>query len=55
MDNTINDVHSVLLEMLQWFHHQCEKNGLRYYIVGGTMLGAVGMTILMSQCHEKII
>ena len=41
MDNTINDVHSVLLEKLQWFHHQCEKNGLRYYIVGGTMLGAV--------------
>ena len=32
MDNTINNVHSVLLEMLQWFHHQCEKNGLRYYM-----------------------
>lgn len=41
MNDKIDDIHSVLLEMLQWFHRQCEKNGLRYYIVGGTMLGAI--------------
>ena len=30
-----------LLLMLEWFHDFCEKNGLTYYIVGGTMLGAL--------------
>ncbi|MBC5622073.1 MULTISPECIES: phosphorylcholine transferase LicD [Butyricimonas] len=41
MNNKIDVVHSVLLEMLQWFHEQCERNGLRYYVVGGTMLGTI--------------
>ncbi len=27
--------------MLKWFHHYCEENHLRYYALGGTMLGAV--------------
>lgn len=31
---------SMLLDMLKWFHAFCEKNGLRYYALGGTMLGA---------------
>ena len=30
-----------LLEMLKWFHGYCEKHALRYYAIGGTMLGAV--------------
>lgn len=30
-----------LVDMLQWFHSLCEKNHLRYYIIAGTMLGAV--------------
>ena len=30
-----------LLEMLRWFHDFCEKNKLRYYVLGGTMLGAI--------------
>mgnify|MGYP003289644159 CR=1 FL=1 len=30
-----------LIDMLSWFHDLCEDNNLRYYIVGGTMLGAV--------------
>lgn len=29
-----------LLEMLGWFHRYCHENGLTYYIVGGSMLGA---------------
>jgi len=32
---------SLLLEMLSWFHDFCVDNNLRYYVVGGTMLGAV--------------
>lgn len=36
-----NDQLKVLLvDMLKWFHAFCEKNGLRYYALGGTMLGA---------------
>lgn len=35
------DVHPILLEMLEWFHKQCVKNNLRYYVIGGTMLGAI--------------
>lgn len=30
-----------LLEMLRWFQDFCEKNKLRYYVLGGTMLGAI--------------
>lgn len=30
----------MLLDMLKWFHSFCEGNGLRYYALGGTMLGA---------------
>lgn len=42
MSNTeTNQVHCVLLNMLQWFHQECKNNNLRYYIIGGTMLGAV--------------
>lgn len=31
----------MLTEMLAWFHRVCTRNGLRYYVLGGTMLGAV--------------
>lgn len=31
----------MLIDMLAWFHDFCVEKGLRYYIVGGTMLGAV--------------
>lgn len=30
-----------LVPMLAWFHNFCETHGLRYYIIAGTMLGAV--------------
>ena len=29
-----------LLDMFQWFHSFCQENGLQYYAIGGTMLGA---------------
>ena len=30
----------ILLEMLRFFHRVCEENGLTYYALGGTLLGA---------------
>ena len=30
-----------LTKMLSWFHNTCVNNNLRYYIIAGTMLGAV--------------
>ena len=30
-----------LLEMLKWFHSYCVENNIRYYAVGGTMIGAM--------------
>lgn len=38
---TIAKKHTILLKILNWFHDACTKANLRYYIVGGTMLGAV--------------
>lgn len=35
----LTDLQSKLLEMLLWFHEFCKKNKIRYYVVGGTMLG----------------
>ena len=37
----LSPVQTKLLEMLGWFHRYCHEHGLRYYIVGGSMLGAV--------------
>lgn len=34
------EVQTYLLDMLHFFHDFCEKNNLRYYALGGTMLGA---------------
>ena len=35
------ETQQVLLDMLDAFVEYCEKHGLRYYLVGGTLLGAV--------------
>lgn len=37
----MTDLQSRLLELLVWFDHFCRENHLRYYAVGGTLLGAV--------------
>lgn len=39
MDN--QELKSVLADMFGWFHQFCEAHQLRYYMLGGTMLGAV--------------
>lgn len=36
-----NKVKHTLLKMFAWFHDFCEVHNLRYYVIGGTMLGAV--------------
>ncbi len=36
----MTDLHSKLLDMLMAFHELCQKEGLRYYLQGGTALGA---------------
>ena len=38
---SVKDVQKKLLEMMKWFHSYCEKNEIKYYMIGGTMLGAV--------------
>ena len=35
------ELQAALTEMLAWFHRFCSAHQLRYYILGGTMLGAV--------------
>lgn len=35
------ELKATLLEMLAWFHDFCGAHSLRYYVLGGTMLGAV--------------
>ena len=37
----MNGLQVKMLEMMSWYHELCEKNNLRYYVVGGTALGAI--------------
>lgn len=37
----MTDLQKQLTSMLSWFHEFCTQNGLRYYAMGGTALGAV--------------
>lgn len=37
----ITELQKRLLELLSWFHDFCVQHNLRYYILGGTFLGAV--------------
>ena len=37
----LSPVQEKLLSMLKWFHDYCQENGFTYYVVGGSMLGAI--------------
>lgn len=37
----LKEIKQCLTDMLGWLHRLCQDNGLRYYIAGGTLLGAV--------------
>ena len=41
MEHHLSQLQLKLLPMLEWYHNFCVENGLRYYLQGGTMLGAV--------------
>lgn len=36
---TIQEIHTVTLNVLQTFHDLCEREGFRYYLAYGTLLG----------------
>ena len=40
MAHELTELQAKLLPMLAWYHRFCVENGLRYYLLGGTMLGA---------------
>ena len=37
----MNDFQIKVFEIMKWFHSICLMNNLRYYMLGGTMLGAI--------------
>ena len=39
--NKQKELKLMLIEMMKWFHEFCYENNLRYYALGGTMLGAM--------------
>lgn len=41
MNCSIENMHEYLLRMAKDFHEVCARNGLTYYLIGGTFLGAV--------------
>lgn len=38
---TVHDVQMKILEVMKYIDHVCRKNGITYFIMGGTALGAV--------------
>lgn len=40
-ENDLKELHEVLLNIAKAFHQVCEKNNIQYYMLGGTMLGAI--------------
>lgn len=41
MENSTREIQLKLLELMKIFHKVCERNKITYYMLGGTMLGAV--------------
>lgn len=37
----MNVLQKRLVDILKWFHEFCESNDLKYYVLGGTLLGAI--------------
>lgn len=57
---TIQEIHTVTLNVLQTFHDLCEREGFRYYLAYGTLLGLFaimdlfrGMMMQTFGCQEK--
>lgn len=41
MEHSLTPLQAKLLESLKWFDNFCSENNLRYYAIGGTILGAM--------------
>ena len=41
MERKMSELQQRLLDMMVWFDTYCSENNLRYYIMGGTLLGAM--------------
>jgi lipopolysaccharide cholinephosphotransferase len=41
MEANIAEVHQEIKKLIAWFKYLCEKNNLRYFMMGGTLLGAI--------------
>ena len=41
MNNNLSELQLCLLDMLKWFDSFCREHDLRYYAIGGTLLGAM--------------
>ncbi len=41
MEHNLTPLQAKLLESLKWFDNFCKENSLRYYAIGGTILGAM--------------
>lgn len=41
MEHNLTALQEKLLELLKWYDQFCRKNNLRYYAIGGTILGAM--------------
>ena len=41
MSMTIKEIQAIELALFKWFHKFCVEKQLRYYMSGGTLLGAV--------------
>jgi lipopolysaccharide cholinephosphotransferase len=37
----LNSIQEKLFYMLKWFHEYCMREGIQYYAIGGTMIGAI--------------
>lgn len=40
-NNRLSPLQIKLLEMMKWFHAFCEEHSIKYYVLGGTLLGAI--------------
>jgi len=40
-DKNIIEIQNKLFNMMVLFHNVCQKNGIKYYMLGGTLLGAI--------------
>ena len=38
---TLDEIQSVSLKILKYIHELCEKNGIKYWLIYGTLLGAI--------------